>query len=117
MLLDAWQDEMTSTTAQQYIVSGNTFNPLTGETADGTGAWTSVGNCLKWVGSQAETVVAAKIRDQVDAVAVFKPSVSITGQKLRVTNNGVSIDYEIIGKPDNVMFENEVLVVALKELT
>jgi len=117
MLLDAWQDEMTKTTAQQYIVSGNISNPLTGKVADGTGAWSSVGNCLKWVGSQAETVVAAKIRDQVDAVAVFKPSVSITGQKLRVTNNNVSTDYEIIGKPDNVMFENEVIVVALKELT
>ena len=117
MLLDAWQDEMSRTTAQQYIVSGNTYDPSTGETADGTGAWSSVGNCLFWIGRQAESVVAEKIRDQVDAVVVFKTSTSITGQKLRVTNNSVSTDYEIIGRPDNVAFENEVLMIALKELT
>jgi hypothetical protein len=117
MILDAWTEEMSATTVEQYIVTGNIFDPLTGETADGSGAWSSVGNCLVWIGSQAERVLAEKIRDQVDAVAVFLPTVTITGQKLRITNSGVSTDYEIIGKPDNIAYNNEAILVGLKELT
>ena len=104
---------MNSITAEQYIVSAGAFNPSTGKNDSSSASWSSVGNCLFWEGSQAENVVASKIRDRVDAVAVFYPNVSVTGDRLRINNDR---EYEIIAF-NNIAFDNEVLMVALKEIT
>lgn len=115
-ILNAFKSELKDNTAQQLIVTVGAPNPATGKNYPPTETWTDVGNCLFWRGAQAESVVASKIRDQVDAVAVFEPTKSITGEKLRITtvNTGLVDDYEIIGRPDNIGGAGEVIQVALK---
>ena len=113
-ILGDFLHELGDNTAEQLTVTAGTFNPATGKNESAVESWVSVGNCLFWKGAQAESVVASKIRDIVDAVACFEPTVSITGVKLRI--NGTDV-YEIIGKPDDIAGAGEVIQVALKEIT
>ena len=117
LLLDSFKEEMSRISADEFIVTAGTYNPSTGKNDPDTETWQSVGNCLFWEGSHAEGVVASKIRDKVDAVAVFYPTQNVTGKNLRITSGSSIKEYEIIAKPDNVAFDGEVLVCALKELT
>jgi len=114
MILNAFKSEMSGIVAEQYVTVTGGYDPITGQNKGSTSSWVSAGNCLFWTGSQAERVVASKIRDVIDAVAVFYTTVSITGEKLRINGGNV---YEIIGKPDDVALNGEALVVALKEVT
>ena len=113
-ILGDFLHELGDNTAEQLTVTAGTFNPATGKNESAVENWVSVGGCLFWRGSQAERLASEKIRDQVDAVACFEPTVSITGVKLRI--NGTDV-YEIIGEPDDIAGAGEVIQIFLKKIT
>ena len=113
-ILGDFKHELQDNSAEQLAITTGGYNPDTGEIEGSSEAWSSVGNCLFWKGSMAESVVAEKIRDQVDAVACFEPDKVITGKRLRINSTEV---YEIIGEPDDIAGAGEVIQVALKRIT
>ena len=113
-ILGDFKHELQDNSAEQLTITTGSFNPDTGEVEGSSEAWASVGNCLFWKGSMAESVVAQKIRDQVDAVVVFEPDKVITGKQLRINSTEI---YEIIGEPDDIAGAGEVIQVALKRLS
>lgn len=113
MILDAFKEELKKNTAEQAVTVLDDYDPTTGDEPDSTFSYEPLGNCLFWIGRQAESLVSDRIKGITDAVAAFEIILNVTSENLKI--NG--IEYEVIARPDSSSYDGELILVALKELT
>lgn len=100
-----------ATTSAEIISIATSYNNSTGVTTE-TETITLLGNCIFWEGGAAKSLISDSMREQVSAVALFKPSVTINGNRMRI--NGAKI-YAIVGHED-IANQRQVKVVYLGEI-
>ena len=102
-----WQDVQVT-----QITRNGDFDPNTGRTTV-TESELEVGKVIFYVGSQAESFFAEKLREQIDATAIFNTSVNIKNEDhLKILDETYTVVYV-----DDVALRNEAKVVALKKET
>jgi len=110
MIMDLLSRRMTATAELKAVV--NTFDPATGKNTQ-SNSWGSEIKCIFYKAGSAKSFVSELIREQTSAVALFKPNVTITGDRLRI--NG-TLEYSIIDV-DDIAGQGQVKVVSLGKIT
>lgn len=98
-------------TSAECVEITSTYDATTGRTTE-TESYVSVGKCIFWESGQVKLFQSDAMRENVRATAAFKPSVSITGRRMRIDGKK---EYSIISVEDIAM-QGKVKLVYLGEI-
>jgi hypothetical protein len=93
MILDAFTDEINTPAYKE--VSTDTF--VDGKTVKGALSYVLIGNCFIYDGSSSFSAKADKLREQIDATAIFYPDADLTGVDRMKIENQI---YQVISTND-----------------
>ena len=108
-LLDAFVDEMNRTfnTYEWADLYDDNYNPSEGYS---TTATVENKKCAYYEASAAQSLVSARYKDKISGVVICAPDVTVTDDSKLVLDTGD--EFKVL-HADNVMFQGEVLVIAL----
>jgi hypothetical protein len=98
-------------TTAECVEITSTYDATTGRSTE-TEKYVSVGKCIFFESGKSKGLFSDSMRENVQATAAFKPSVSITGRRMRIDGKK---EYGIIGVED-VAMQGRVKLVYLGEI-
>ena len=101
-----------ATTKATLISITSVYSATTGGNTD-TDVITELGKCIFYEGSTAKSYVSDSMREQVSAVALFRPQIVINGTRIKIDDSKV---YAIIGQED-IANQGKVRIVYLGEIS
>lgn len=107
-ILDSFVDEMNTDAYMITVV--NTYNETTGGWAEVETVGSAI-KCIFWEGGAGKSLLSDSMRERVSAVAVFSPTATVNGLRMKINNK----TYSVLNI-DNVANQNAAIVVALGEI-